>query len=229
VRALRASGRSKAKHLRTRRDVVFAPFGLVSSFVAFTPPGEEAEVATTIAAVAGVDVCAHPTADGGWRVVGRDGQATFRRLPSGGWSYDSEVGDPLLLSPLLRERGLVPEEISDSALVAASLEGTFPDPLHRIARSFDLVENPASLVCSTAPDAMFGSRTTSLGSRLSVGRLRWTHGALGRQASLGFLTTEVEPWETPGFVRFDQALTPFVRRSAEPAGSEQGRTAEPES
>ena len=45
---------------------------------------------------------------------------------------------------------------------------------------FDLVENPASILCSTAPGWMFGARKTDRASRLTGGRLRWTHGALGR-------------------------------------------------
>ena len=62
---------------------------------------------------------------------------------------------------------------------------------------------------------MYGSKTTELGSRLSVGRLRWTHGALHREASLGFFMSNVESWKPDGPVRFDEALALLT------AGSEQ--------
>ena len=79
-------------------------------------------------------------------------------------------------------------------MFAATTDDLYPDPFHRIASSFAQVENPASVVCSVARGYMFGARVTAMGSRLSVGRLKWTHGALDHDASLGFLMSDVPSW-----------------------------------
>ena len=50
---------------------------------------------------------------------------------------------------------------------------------------------------------------TATFSRLSVGRLKWTHGSLRRDASLGFFMTDAEGWKAAGPLRFDQVLEPF--------------------
>ena len=44
------------------------------------------------------------------------------------------------------------------------------------------------------------------GSRISTGRLKWTHGAMGSEASLGFVMSDVPGWQAPEVVRFDEAL-----------------------
>ena len=66
------------------------------------------------------------------------------------------------------------------------------------------------MVCSVARGYMFGARITAMGSRVSVGRLKWTHGALEHDASLGFLMSDVPSWRPLGPVRFDHALAPFT-------------------
>ncbi|HVS62887.1 MAG TPA: hypothetical protein VMT85_05185 [Thermoanaerobaculia bacterium] len=86
-----------------------------------------------------------------------------------------------------------------------------PDALHRIDRGFELVTNPASLLCSVSEGFMYGSITTDLTSRISVGRLRYTHGGLARDDSLGFFMTDHpglrQRGPAPsGAVRFDRAL-----------------------
>jgi hypothetical protein len=43
-----------------------------------------------------------------------------------------------------------------------------------------------------------------------VGHLKWTHGALEHDASLGFLMSDVPVWRPLGPVRFDHALAPFT-------------------
>ena len=85
-----------------------------------------------------------------------------------------------------------------------------PDPAHRVARAFDLVQHEASVVCSVAPGYMFGAALTEFAGRLGVGRLRWTHGALERADTLGFVTTDERSTELLSTgetaIRFDELV-----------------------
>ncbi len=212
-RALKQSGFHKAKRLRHDNHVVFVPFGLVSSFVAFTREGREAEVARILGRVEGVQVCAAPV-EGGWQVEGNGGSALIRRTDDDQWSYEPRAGDPLKLAGVverLRQRSDGSDAFPDSWWLDATREHEYPDPLYRIARGFDLVENPASVICGTSPGYMYGAGSTERLSNLTVGRLRWTHGALDQEPTLGFLMSDAEDWEVPPApLRFNEALLPFV-------------------
>jgi hypothetical protein len=59
---------------------------------------------------------------------------------------------------------------------------------------------------------MFGPRHTELLARLGKGRLRWTHGALGRDETLGFVMSDAPGWNPPGALRAADALAPFAAR-----------------
>ncbi|MDX1489634.1 MAG: hypothetical protein R3268_15610, partial [Acidiferrobacterales bacterium] len=100
---------------------------------------------------------------------------------------------------------------TDSLWFEASKNHFYPDALYRIAEAFELVENPASILCSNSPGYMFGSLVTEYASLPTVGPLQWTHGALYQDASLGFLMTDVPDWPLRDRVRFDQALAPLAR------------------
>jgi len=216
--ALAAAGYRVAGRLRGPRDVVFMPYGLVSSLVLFTREGEERPVAEIAASTAGVEFCVAASA-GGWRVESRRGSAEIRRRDGDGiprWSYRRLSGDPLQLGPLLAAAGDGEVWRSDRWWLRATRDRAFPDPLYRISRAFDLVDNPASVICSLAPGHMYGAIKTELLARISIGRLRWTHGALERQASLGFVLSDLPGWQPDGAVRFSDALAPFAR----PAGLE---------
>jgi Type I phosphodiesterase / nucleotide pyrophosphatase len=202
-------------HLDSRidrdNDVVIVPFGLVSSFVAYSAPGRELEAARAIAQAPGVDLCVTRSAEG-FRIEAARGRATVYRMPTDPprWRYEWSGEDPLWLSPDLHSKLSNGGWLTDAAMFAATLDHVYPDPFHRIATSFDRVENPASVVCSVARGHMFGAKITELGSLLSVGRLQWTHGALEHDASLGFLMSDVPSWKPLGPVRFDHALEPFT-------------------
>ncbi len=205
--ALRDAGLRYRRRLRDPRDVALTPFGLVSSFEVYTPLGEEEVVARAVATAAGVDLCVRRHEDG-WVVVDRDGEAGFhRRAVAAGteWAYQAGDGDPLGYGELTGGawRG-------DRWWLEATASHRYPDALHRLARSFELVENPASVLCSTSPGWMFGARKTERAARLRGGRLRWTHGALERDASLGFLMSDDPRLPLDGPVRFDEALAPLA-------------------
>jgi hypothetical protein len=103
---------------------------------------------------------------------------------------------------------------TDAEWFAEVADRRLPDALHRIARAFELTRNPASLLCSVSPGFMYGSMTTDLTSRVTVGRLRYTHGGLGTGDSLGFFMTDHPALATrgaaeSGAVRFDRAFVGF--------------------
>ncbi len=209
-RALREGGWRYRRRLEGPRDVALTPFGLVSSFELYTAEGMEAEVARQVAAVPGVDLCAHRW-QGGWTVVGDAGEARFARRtgPAGTeWRYRPNDGDPLEYGDLARD-----EWHGDRWWLESTADRRYPDALYRLSRAFELVDNPASILCSTGSGHMFGARKTERSARLTGGRLRWTHGALERDATLGFLMSDDPRLPLTGPVRFDEALAPLAASS----------------
>jgi hypothetical protein len=211
ARALREGGFRLTTSIAGDGDVVIVPFGLVSSFVAYTAAGREEDAAGAITAAEGIDLCVTQTADG-FRLESQRGRALIHRQPTDPpqWGYEWTGEDPLWLSPDLHRSFAGGGSIADGDLFAATTDELYPDPFHRIASSFDQVENPASVVCSVERGYMYGAKITALGSRVSVGHLKWTHGALEYDASLGFLMSDVPSWKALGPVRFDHALAPFT-------------------
>jgi hypothetical protein len=206
-RALREAGFRYRRRLAGPRDVALTPFGLVSSFELYTAEGMEPEVARTVAAVEGVDLCVRRGLQA-WVVVDAAGEASFRRRsgPAGAeWLYRPSDSDPLQYGGLAGGGWR-----DDRWWFEATAHHRYPDALHRLARSFELVGNPASILCSTDPDQMFGARKTDRAARLTGGRLRWTHGALERNASLGFLMSDDPRLPLDGPVRFDEVLAPLA-------------------
>jgi hypothetical protein len=214
-KALKAGGFQYKKKLKGPGVVVLTPFGLVSNFETYTHEANKAPVAELLARVEGVDLCAYRL-DEGWRVESWRGSATFRQQEVDGelwWSYEIHQGDPLELLEIIgrmEEAGLVSEGwLPDEAVFEASVKAEVPDPFYRIAHAFELVTNPASVVCSAGRGYMYGAPRTSALAQLGKGKLRWTHGALNREATLGFVFSDVENWQAPSAVRFDRAILPF--------------------
>lgn len=206
-RALLDAGFRYRRRLLDPQDVALTPFGLVSSFEIYTAAGKEAEVARIVAAVEGVDLCVHRQREA-WVVAGGDGNARFRRRTTAlgsEWSYLPDDGDPLEYGDLTDGSWH-----GDRWWQEATADHRYPDALHRLERSFELVDNPASILCSTGPRQMFGARKTERASRLTGSRLRWTHGSLERDATLGFLMSDDPRLPLSGPVRFDEALAPLA-------------------
>jgi hypothetical protein len=126
------------------------------------------------------------------------------------WWYETVHLDPLGLASLASEQPST--GIDDRRLVAETLGNRYPDPLHRIAGAFELVQNPASVVCSLSPGRMYGRWATEWMARVGKGRLRWTHGALDRQASLGFVGSDVVSWRPGIGLRAADGLRHFLPR-----------------
>ncbi|TNF70858.1 MAG: hypothetical protein EP299_13190 [Acidobacteria bacterium] len=216
-KAIKEAGfKLRTKRLKGPKDVVMVPFGLVSSAEAYVMEENKGEIAEVLASAPGVDVCVY-SSDAGWLVESKRGRAAFRAEETSSgrvWFYDSINGDPFDYLPLIEkyraQAGSEPTGMRDQAWFQASWDATYPDAFYRLTRAFELVENPASILCSVEPGYMYGSRKTERLAMLGGGRLRWTHGALFREATWGFLTSNVTSWEPPAAVRFDESLLPFL-------------------
>ena len=214
-KALKESGFQVKKKLKAPQVVVLTPFGLVSNFEAYTHDENKGRVAEALAAVEGVDVCAYEL-EKGWRIESHRGSATLLQKELEDrvwWSYQPHHGDPLefeAVIAMMEQEGLVQEGwLPDEACFEATVDAENPDPFYRITHAFELVTNPASVICSVGRGYMYGAPHTSVLAKFGKGRLRWTHGALNREATLGFLFSDVEDWEAPNAVRFDRAILPF--------------------
>jgi hypothetical protein len=214
--ALTKAGFRVARSLRNDNDVVIVKFGLLSSFVLYTKKDIEAKVASVLVPVPGVDLCVLPH-DQGWQVASARGDALIQRKqgPAGElWSYQILSGDPLDYSSMVvgfKERAADETKtwFPDEWWFDASKDHFYPDALYRLAEGFALVENPASMLCSNSPGYMFGSLLTERVAIPTVGSLKWTHGALYRDAPFGFLMSDIPDWPVVDVVRFDRALVPL--------------------
>lgn len=214
--ALTKAGFRVARSLRNDNDVVIVKFGLLSSFVLYTKKDIETKVASVLVLVPGVDLCVLPH-DHGWQVASARGDALIQRKqgPAGElWSYQILSGDPLDYSSMVvvfKERAADETKtwFPDEWWFDASKDHFYPDALYRLAEGFALVENPASMLCSNSPGYMFGSLFTERVAIPTVGSLKWTHGALYRDATFGFLMSDIPDWPVVDVVRFDRALAPL--------------------
>lgn len=210
-----------SKRLRRESDLVLTPFGLVSNFEVYVAVEHEPRVAQLLVNVEGVDLCVRHEADR-FVVESSLGRADLRRRELEGtleWAYEVVSGDPIGYEPILER---IPETertdqvwVSDKAIFQATSASRYPDVPYRVARAFDLVDNPASVLCSLSEGYMYGPAQTDLLARFGKGRLEWTHGAMTGQETLGFFLTDAEDWQETQPVRFDRALDFFVRRYTE--------------
>ena len=215
-----------AKRLRDERDVVLTPYGLVSSFEAYSADDAVPSLAEVLVSARGVELCAYRGANEFW-VVDSGGLAMIARKQGRWWAYLPQAGDPLRYREVVAalRAGAVAADRSgqgedrpgehgvdeaswfnDRAWFEATRGEHFPDALHRIAGGFELVTHPASVICSLEPGYMYGPGTTATAARLTGGRLRWTHGALHWEPSAGFLLTDSAHLDSTEALRLGDAL-----------------------
>ncbi len=216
-KALKAAGfRISKKHLRRPDTVVMTPFGLVSNFEAYTTDDHKDEVARVLAGVDGVELCTYQSGPNEWRTVGRLGVGSIERRESEAgihWRYNVEGEDPLDYGQVIRQlvgtsRGEA-AWMADEDLFQATTDHQFPDAFQRISDAYRLVSNPGSVVCSLGVHYMYGAASTAALAQVGKGKLRWTHGGLNREATLGFLMSDADYWEPPDVARYNRALIPF--------------------
>ena len=209
ARSLETAGFRLRESLDRPQDAVLVSLGIVTFFAVYGGAGDEEKLLSAASSTPGVELCARPDGEG-WVVAGPRGRARIARDVSR-WSYTVMEGDPLHYLPVLeqlRTAASAPDEtwFDDRAWFSATLDAAFPDALHRIAGGFALVANPASVLCSTAPGHVFGGAAAAAGARISRGPIRWSHGSLRREDTLGFFLTDVPGVQATPAIRADDAL-----------------------
>ncbi|HET6656224.1 MAG TPA: hypothetical protein VFH57_08220 [Gammaproteobacteria bacterium] len=214
-REVRGAGFRIRSRLAGDGDVVFNPYGLLTNFVLYSRSARAKVLAEVVAQAPGVDVAVVRDGASAWRIYSSRGEAAVERRRGGKgwlWRYRALNGDPLGYAPLaaaLRRRAndAGAQWFPDHWWFEVTRRSFYPDALHRLAQSFDLTDTPPSVICSCTPGYMFGGLKTEYISRATIGRLRWSHGALHRDASLGFMMTDLPEWTAPEMVRAEEALT----------------------
>jgi len=215
---LTEAGFNVTEELDDKQDAALIAFGLLNSFVAYTWPGDEQKIASLATSVTGVDICVTRDTKG-WRVHSSRGDALISKRQKAGedyWSYSKINGDPLNYQDAIaamRKRIGKSEEIwfSDKMWFEFTKNHFYPDAVYRLANSLDLPSNPTSVSCSISQGYMFGALKTEYIAIPTIGRLRWTHGALHKGASLGFMMSDLPDWSAPDYVRYNQALLLFEK------------------
>jgi hypothetical protein len=134
--------------------------------------------------------------DAGRRVVvrspdGGEAWVTWRAAPDGGaweYAYTAIRGNPLSLSDGLQSSTAATRWIADSTARRASMEGPWPDALHRLVASAEKqVENAPDLIVNLADgyahDGEFGR----------VVRMVRTHGSMSSRATFGIVASSNTP------------------------------------
>jgi hypothetical protein len=167
------------------RDVVIIKYGLVT-YAAFHTR-QPAAVAHVVLQDPATTIACYPQ-DGAVIVQTIDGRAKIDHQ-DGRYRYSSEIGDPLLLLPILaqlKNQGKIDADgfIEDRALFNATVTHEYPDPLRRIWQAFDgLVKKPANLIVCLRDGWVHGSKFfhTMIGGATS------THGSLNQLNSATFV------------------------------------------
>jgi hypothetical protein len=205
-RALERRGLEPGERLEGPRSVVLTPFGLVSSLEAYSAPELAPEIAATLAGLSGIELCVHRDV-AGWRFVSAGHSVRFeRRRHPAAWRWEVAGTVEEGVAAVLAGVASAGTWVTDETLLEVTANSEYPDALYRLAGAFEAVDNPASVVCSLEPGHMYGSLATERSARWTKGRLRWTHGSLRREASLGFLMSDRGAASGLTAVRYDRAL-----------------------
>jgi hypothetical protein len=185
-------------------DVVIVSYGLVTYAQFFTD--RPADVAETLRGHAAVDLAMYPT-DEAVVVLNADGEATVRQ-EGNTFLYQPIEGDPLRLTGLLPPLPVDGSEqadapLSERAVLEATAQREYPDPLRRIWLAFHgLVAKPADVIVSLKPGACHGSKFF----HFFIAPVESTHGSLGRLSSATFLLTNAVEEPLPEVIRIEDVL-----------------------
>ena len=191
--ALRRNAYHVGGDLRRERDVVFPRFGLIGCAVLFTREENEEQVALIAARARGVDFAVYER-QGVVHVVAATGRATIERRGDR-LRYHTLSGDPLGLSSIVERSADAEGFVDAGAWFEHTRDGERPDVVDRIHRATNgQVGNRADVIVSFRDGYYAGSRLLDVFTFL-----RATHGNIGREQSLGFVSDTAR--ELPGYVR----------------------------
>ena len=212
--SLSAAGYHLSNKINGPESVALIPLGMLSGFEVFSNATRQEQLAARLTTIEGVDICVTKTSEA-IQVFGKQGAARIynRRIDAETWfRYESDSGDPLGLNKVVEKlqlrggAGNAGNWFPESWWLEETGRARYPDSLYRITHSFTAVRNPANILCSNAPGYAFGGTGIARLASFSGGGLRWTHGGLRRDESLGFIVTNHPDWTWQDTFRFNQAL-----------------------
>ena len=187
TKRLEKAGFRVRNSLEELRDVVTIKYGLVT-YAAFHTH-QPAAVAHVILQDPAASIACYPQ-DDAVIVQAIDGKAGIFHK-NGRYRYRSDIGDPLMLLPILnqlKKQGKIDDDgyVEDRDLFDATVTHEYPDPLRRIWQAFHgLVKKPADLIVCLRDGWVHGSKFfyTMIGGATS------THGSLNQLNSATFVIT----------------------------------------
>jgi len=202
---LESRGWNLRDRLKGPRDVAVPAYGLVGFIAVYVQAGAQAEVATDLALMEGVDLVVY---EGSSELVvqSRKGKARLGRFEfaeSGTvFVYEAEGGDGRYDVLELTELAGQDPVIGDSLIVMHR----YPDVGYRLWQwATNHVENRADIIVSLKPGYYYGSGTFQ-----HFVTIRSTHGALDAAQSLGFAMSTDAP--LPGPLRSKDLLPENLKR-----------------
>jgi len=187
-RLLARNGFEVDSSIKKANSVVIPAFGLIGAMAVYCSPGAVVTLAQIISQCEGVDFCAYRNQEGA-RILSARGIGNIRANSSGTLlKYENEEGDPLELSPILRQlaqQGKIDSQgfTSSEAWFRATAEHQFPDAVNAIFRGLDNhVINRADLLVSLKDGYYYGSKIFKL-----IVTLQSAHGSLRKTSMTGFV------------------------------------------
>ena len=207
---LEESGYRLTNHFEEPGDVVAVEYGLVhyAGFYTDDPEGVAAVLLMDpVTELACYPVSKEKTTTEGLDVVVQslNGKAVIRKAHNR-YSYSAEYGDPLWLLGIikqLRQEGKVDNDdfIDDRALLMATLNHIYPDPMRRIWMAFNgLVRKPVDLIICLKDGWVHGSGFFYA----VIGKVASTHGSLNQSDSMTFAMTMLG--ELPPALRLEEVM-----------------------
>ncbi|MBI4411718.1 MAG: hypothetical protein HY541_04470 [Deltaproteobacteria bacterium] len=204
---LKEKGYHLSKNLNGNGTVVVTEWGNISGASFYTHPRDTEEVAHLLNKIPGNDLTFFRSGRS-IRVLSPDkGDARIDFDARGKqFRYVPLTGDPLLYREVAEKLGLA----ADGDWFLATSRHYYPDALHRIYDAFfTLVENPATILCSTRDDYEFGDPVTRFSSKLHGG-LKGTHGGIFFTSSEAFVATTIPGVKLPPVLRYSEVFKFFV-------------------
>jgi hypothetical protein len=211
---LEENGYRLTNHLGKTGDVVAVEYGLVHYAAFYTD--DPAGVAAALLTDPVIELACYPVSEERTTAEGLDvvvqslnGKAVIRKI-HGRYRYLAEYGDPLGLLGIisqLRQKGKVGTDgfIDDKALLMATLNHIYPDPLRRIWMAFNgLVRKPADLIVCLKDGWVHGSGFFYA----AIGKVASTHGSLNQSDSMTFALTMLGG--LPPVLRLEEVMPALV-------------------
>ncbi|PIR25563.1 MAG: hypothetical protein COX62_04395 [Deltaproteobacteria bacterium CG_4_10_14_0_2_um_filter_43_8] len=207
-----------SEHLLSENDVVLVHWGNISGASFYTKPDKVGTISEVLSRISGVDIVSYKKGNDIFflRFDGRQMQKAQVRADGDYFSYVPLLGDPLSYQSVYTELKKSGKLRADGFahwkhIANATFSHQYPSAQKRVHDAFfKLVDNPATILCSTKQEFEFGDSVTRLTAKLHGG-LKGTHGGLFWDASNAFVMTTDASIQLPDAALYPTALTAFAK------------------